>query len=424
MSVSFFGYGKTTRAIADRLGNGFDFYDDMCQKIYIDDKGNRVLPSSEFDPKKSDLEILTPSVRPQSRLMAASCNPVSEYDLFLAPEKIDALKRPELYAIYEKISDQTRPKTVWISGTNGKTTTTRMLTHILESNGAVSGGNIGTPLAYMDPNAPLWILETSSYTLHHTKYASADIYLLLPVTPDHIDWHSTELGYLQDKLDPLRRMREGDLALVPSGLELPRSDAWIVEYDSNEFLEEFFDLDASRLRYKGPFLQDALLAMAISRVLFDKSDYDLLNDFEMDRHRQEEILDGMGRLWINDSKATNLDAALKAIDTYSGCKLHLIAGGDDKGVEMSPLIERLYELDAELYAIGSNSDKLVELSKKKGVNAHLCRDLHAALEMVDKRLQKNEAALLSPAAASLDQFESYAHRGDEFVNFVKKLQNN
>jgi len=422
----FLGYGKTTRAIAAKLGGGFDFFDDRCEKAWTDDAGNRIFPSRDFGPERYGLEILTPGIRPDSPLLKKARNPVSEYDLFLAPEKIEALRHnanrnPSPFTLHPSPSDAPRPRTVWISGTNGKTTTTQMLTRLLEQRGAVSGGNIGTPLADLDPAAPLWILETSSYTLHHTRHAAPDIYLLLPITPDHIDWHGSAESYAAAKLDPLRRMREGELALIPKGLEIPETSAWVVEYDSNEFLESFFDLDSSRLRYRAGFLQDALLALAVSRTLFDEADYERLNAFALDRHRQEEIVDARGRLWVNDSKATNLDAALQALEAYGDRKIHLIAGGDDKSVDMEPLIRRLGELDAELYTIGSNSERLSLLARSHGLTVHTFTFLREALEAVSARMRPGEAALLSPAAASLDQFGSYAERGDLFIDFVRNI---
>ena len=84
MKISLFGYGKTTRAIAKLLGGGFDFYDERCEKSWEDEAGNRIHPAEEFDPNHSLLEILTPSIRPDSPLLAKAKNPVSEYDLFLS----------------------------------------------------------------------------------------------------------------------------------------------------------------------------------------------------------------------------------------------------------------------------------------------------------------------------------------------------
>jgi len=426
MRVSLFGYGKTTRAIASLFGGGFNFYDDNVTEGFIDKDENRIYPSSEFNPENSDIEILTPSINPNSRLLAKAKNPISEYDLFLSDYLADKFiknfnKEPFKELVNIDFLTKERPRTIWISGTNGKTTTTQMLTHLLSKHGAISGGNIGTPLANLDFNAPLWVLETSSFTLHHTKYAYPDIYILLPITPDHLNWHGGGKEYIEAKLSPLKRMREGDLALIPKGFKRPKSSAWVVEYDSNLFLEEFFNLKASKLRYKSAFLQDALLALATARVLFDEVDYKLLNSFELDAHRQQELKDKMGRLWVNDSKATNLDASLVALDTYKDKKIHLIAGGDDKGVDMSPLFRKLQELDAKVYAIGSNRDRLLKLAREYNIEANSFNSLKDAIFAIDRELEANEVALLSPGASSLDQFDSYAQRGEEFMNQVKNL---
>ncbi len=421
--LSFFGYGKTTRAIATRLGEGFDFYDDRCEKPWTDDAGNRIHPSEAFDPDQSLMEILTPSIRPDSPLLAQAKNPVSEYDLFLGRQWMDSFSDDDRRYLPSSIFHlPSAPRTVWISGTNGKTTTTQMLTWLLEPHGAVSGGNIGTPLAELDPEAPLWILETSSYTLHHTREASPDLYILLPITPDHIDWHGNAESYSADKLSPLLRMREGEPALIPADLEPPESFAWIISYDSDNSLANYFDIDASALRYRAGFRLDALLALAAGRILFDEVDIGRLNAFGLDRHRQEEITDAQGRLWVNDSKATNLDATLQALEAYRDRPIHLIAGGDDKGVDMTPLIERLARLDATLYTMGSNSERLSRLAREYGVPVRTFQELDEAMQAVAESLREGEVALLSPAASSLDQFPSYAVRGDHFVEFVRRLR--
>ena len=297
-----------------------------------------------------------------------------------------------------------------------------MLTHILKKRGAVSGGNIGTPLAELSTDAPIWVLESSSFALHHTHTASPDIYLLLPITPDHLDWHETPEQYEADKLRPLLTMKEGELALVPKGLSLPKTNAYVVEYDSNAFVAEYFNLDATRLRFKAAFLQDALLALAVSKVLFDEADYDLMNTFTLDEHRQEEVYDAQNRLWINDSKATNLDATIQAVKGYSDKHIHLILGGDDKGVDLTPLFEVMQPLMLTLYTIGANSDKLLALSDTYQINAIESKTIETAIQEIDKRHTADTVALLSPAAASFDQFKSYKERGEIFKKWVKALK--
>ena len=431
-SITLFGYGLTTKAIAKKLGGGCTFFDDNCTEPYTDDMGNRILPSHLFDPEASELEITTPSLKPDHPLIKSAKHLLSEYDFFLGKREkgkgkistttsqSDAYRHSSLFTLHSSLERQP-PFTVWISGTNGKTTTTQMLTHLLEKRGAVSGGNIGTPLAELDPEANIWVLETSSFTLHHTRYASPNIYLLLPITPDHLDWHGTPEAYEADKLRPLTTMREGELALVPKGLNLPETDAFVVEYDSNDFLCDYFGLDTAKLNYRGAFLQDALLSLAITKVLFDETDYDLLNRFKRDAHRQEEFTDAKGRLWVNDSKATNLDAAIQAVKGYADRHIHLIVGGDDKGVDLTPLFELIAPMNLTLYSIGANSQKLKTLAEKFNIDLKEAGTLDNAVSMIDKVLDEKSIALLSPAAASFDQFNSYKHRGETFVDLVKAL---
>ena len=413
MRPTLFGYGLTTKAIAKKLGGGCIFFDDNCKKPYTDDLNNKILPSEMFNPDKSTLEVTTPSLKPNHPLIKQAKHLLSEYDYFLGDvqEAVGCCSQTET-----KI-----PFTVWISGTNGKTTTTQMLTHLLEKRGAVSGGNIGTPLAELDTDAPIWVLESSSFTLHHTHTASPDIYLLLPITPDHLDWHETPEQYEADKLKPLITMKEGELALIPKGLNLPKTDAYVVEYNSNEFIAEYFKLDSSKLRFKAAFLQDALLALAVTKVLFDEADYDLMNTFTLDAHRQEELEDSKGRLWVNDSKATNMDATVQAVKGYSDKHIHLILGGDDKGVDLNPLFNVMEPLNLTLYTIGANNNRLLDLAKTYNIDATESKNIETAITNIAKVHTDKSVALLSPAAASFDQFKSYKHRGETFIQLVKNL---
>ena len=396
---TLFGYGLTTKAIAKKLGGGCIFYDDKAKEPYRDEDNNQIFPSSMFEPKSSQLEVTTPSVPPKHPLIQSSEHLISEYDYFA----------------------EEMPFSIWISGTNGKTTTTQMLEHLLKKRGGVAGGNIGTPLAELDTNAPIWILESSSFTLHHTNIASPNIYLLLPITPDHIDWHGTAKEYEEDKLKPLLTMREGEMALIPKGLTLPKTDAFVVEYDSSQFLADYFSIDISKIDFKSAFLQDALIALSVTKVLFDEVDYDTINSFRLDNHRQEERRDSLGRLWVNDSKATNLDATIQAVRAYDDRFIHLILGGDDKGADLTPLFELLSTKELHLYTIGVNSNKLARLANSYQIEFTACDTLENAVDTISKKRNRDDVALLSPASASFDQFNSYKHRGEEFFRFIENI---
>jgi len=398
LRVSLFGYGKTTKALTTLYPNAI-FYDDKCTKPFTDENGFKVKPSSDFDPKYSDLEITSPGIPPSNPLIKKAKNLISEYDVFA----------------------DTAPTSIWISGTNGKTTTTQMMQHLLHKNGSKAGGNIGTPLGELDPDASLWILETSSFTTHYTNQAAPNIYILLPITPDHLSWHGDMDEYVKAKLKPVTMMQEGEIAIIPEAYKDVKTSAHIISYKDERDLAAQFGVDIEKIRFKGAFLMDALLAMAAEKILFDRIDYEKINSFVIDPHRQEELRDSRGRLWINDTKATNLDAAIVALKRYQDHHIHLILGGDDKGVDLSELFEFLKGCNVHIYNIGSNKERLSDLARKYDVTYTLCENLADAVSKIDKNLKDDEVALLSPAAASLDEFTSYAHRGDVFKNAVKEL---
>jgi len=396
--ISIFGYGTTTQPLAKHIKNAV-FYDDKCSEPYAGVHGSFVRPSSEFDANFSDLEITSPGIPPNNPLIQKAKNLISEYDYF-----------KDVYNLK-----------IWISGTNGKTTTTQMMQHLLADKGAQSGGNIGVPLADLDQSAPIWILETSSFTMHYTNDAAPNIYALLPISPDHISWHGSEEAYIADKLKPLSMMKSTDKAIVPEVFKDVETRAELITYKDENDLAKIFEIDASRVNFKGAFLADALLAMAVDKILFGRVDYARINSFTLDPHRQEEVRDAQGRLWVNDTKATNIDASVAALKRYEDSFIHLILGGDDKGVDLKELFEFLKDKKVKLYNIGSNKDKLSKLSDEYKLDFIKCKNLVSAIQEISIKLTKNEVALLSPAASSLDEFSSYAQRGDIFKDTVKTL---
>ena len=396
--VSLFGYGGTTRSLAKLFTNPV-FYDDKCNKPFTDDDGFKVMPSSEFNENYSDLEIPSPGIPPFNTLIKKAKNIQSEYDLFA----------------------DTKPLKIWISGTNGKTTTTQMMQHLLADRGSVAGGNIGTPLADLNTQAKIWVLETSSFTMHYTNKALPNIYILLPIKPDHLSWHGSMEEYEKAKLKPLSGMSEGEVAIVPKKYKDIKTDAHLITYEDESDLAKHFGIDTEKIKFKGAFLDDALLAIAVEKILFDHIDYEKINSFNLDPHRQEEFKDSKDRLWVNDTKATNIDATIAALNRYKDQYIHLIVGGDDKGVDLSELFEALLNYKVKIYNIGSNKDRLSALAKKYNVDFVKCKNLIDAVSRIDIDLKRDQVALLSPAAASLDEYNSYAQRGDEFKNSVSKI---
>ena len=385
---SLFGYGHTTKAIA-KSGN-WQIFDDKFTTISKDEYGNTLLPSKEFNPKNSSLEIPSPGIPPKNPLIQKAKNLISEYDYF----------NPEF--------------SIWITGTNGKTTTTQMVEYLLPNSEA--GGNIGNPLANMDKDK-LWILETSSFTLHYTKIAKPNIFILLPITPDHISWHGSFEEYQQAKLSPLDRMSERDIAIIPDEFRDYKTSAYKITYKNSDDLIKYFGF--KDVIFDEPFRLDEVLAKAVYKILYFKEKS--LKNFKIDSHKIEEFFDKKNRLWVDDSKATNIDATIQALKKYKNKNIYLILGGDSKGQNLEPLFKELQNYKIELCLIGKDTPLFEELAKQYNIKYQNCEILENAVKNIDK-IFNNGVAILSPASASLDQFKSYKERGKIFKQLVEKLK--
>ena len=385
---SLFGYGITTKEIAK--SGGWHIFDDTFKEIRFDKYGNKLLPSEMFEPDKSTLEITSPGIPPSHPLIKKAKNLISELDYY-----------------YPKA-----PFQIWITGTNGKTTTTQM-THFLLENSEI-GGNIGIPLGKLDSNKP-WVVEVSSFQLHYTKYAKPNIFAVLPIKEDHTSWHGSFEEYKKAKLSPLERMTQRDVVILPKELDTP-TKAYKILYENEYDLIEKFSFSKE---FEMPFLLDEAIAKTIYYILNLKTKS--LKGFQIDPHKLEEIKDNKNRLWVDDSKATNVDATINALKRYKNKKIHLIIGGDDKGQDFSELFELLQNLNVKLYIIGKNTVSFEDLAKKHNIEYNISKTLNNAVKEIDKILKHKEVALLSPACASFDQFNGYKHRGEEFKKCIKSL---
>ena len=382
--IRVLGKGKTAVALKDKFPNA---------TLYDDGDFNK------YDLNSNELTVVSPGIPPYNNMVINSTNVISDYDLF----------------------SDIMPFSIWISGTNGKTTTTQMCQYLLEEYNSVCGGNIGIPLSHMDESKPIWILETSSFTLHYTNKAKPNIYILLPITEDHITWHGTFEEYKLSKLKPLELMNENDIAIIPEEFKNYKTDAFVVTYKNSDDLCTHFEFEKEKIKFKEPFLLDAILAMSTRKIIFDEVKYDLINSFKIDKHKVEEFRDSKNRLWIDDSKATNVDATINALVPYNKEEIHIILGGDDKGANLIPLFENIKDLNITVYAIGTNTNKIIDFCEEYKIKSYKCEFLEIAVIKMNDNMSKNSLGILSPAAASLDQFKSYAHRGEEFKRKVYSL---
>jgi len=386
---SLFGYGITTKALAK--SGGWHIYDDKFSSFKTDEYGNLLLPSNEFDPDKSNLEITSPGISPNNPLIKKARNLISEFDYFY----------------------KNAPFQIWITGTNGKTTTTQMTYSLLKEKNADIGGNIGIPLANLKKDAKFWVIEASSFQLYYTKKAKPDIFIILPIKEDHTSWHGNYEEYLKAKLSPLSRMGKEDIVIMPSSLPA-KTDAFKIVYENEEDLIKYFGFKKNR--FDPPFLLDELLAKAVYKILYFKEK--TLENFKIDPHKIEEIYDSRQRLWINDSKATNIDAALNALKRYEKSNILLILGGDCKGQCFKPLFEYLQHLNVKLFLIGKDAQTLKTYAMDYQIPHTISTTLQNAVETIKTLHDNNSVAILSPACASLDAYKSYKHRGEEFKKLI------
>ena len=379
---SLFGYGLTTKAIAKE--GGFNIFDDNFKEIKKDEFGNTLLPSHLFNPNSSTLEITSPGIPPDNPLIKKAKNLISEFDYYYKKE------------IFQ----------IWVTGTNGKTTTTQMI-HFLLKDIADIGGNIGIPLANLKKN--IWIIEASSFQLYYTKYAKPNIFIILPIKEDHLSWHKTFNNYVEAKLSPLKRMTPRDIVILPKEFNV-KTDAFKITYENEKDLINYFQF--KEISFKEPFLLDELLAKAVYKILFLKEKS--LKDFKIDEHKLEEIIDKLGRVWVNDSKATNVDATINALKRYKNKKIFLIIGGINKGQNFDKLFSYMQKLDIKIFIIGENTTIFEKLAKKYNIEYEISKTIQNAINLINKIHSKNSVAILSPACASFDQFKNYKERGKTF----------
>jgi len=379
---SLFGYGLTTKAIAKE--GGFNIFDDNFKEIKKDEFGNTLLPSHLFNPNSSTLEITSPGIPPDNPLIKKAKNLISEFDYYYKKE------------IFQ----------IWVTGTNGKTTTTQMI-HFLLKDIADIGGNIGIPLANLKKD--IWIIEASSFQLYYTKYAKPNIFIILPIKEDHLSWHKTFNNYVEAKLSPLKRMTPRDIVILPKEFNV-KTDAFKITYENEKDLINYFQF--KEISFKEPFLLDELLAKAVYKILFLKEKS--LKDFKIDEHKLEEIIDKLGRVWVNDSKATNVDATINALKRYKNKKIFLIIGGVDKGQNFDELFSYMQKLDIKIFIIGENTTIFEKLAKKYNIEYEISKTIQNAINLINKIHSKNSVAILSPACASFDQFKNYKERGKTF----------
>ena len=329
-----------------------------------------------------------------------------------------------------------------ITGTNGKTTTTELTAHLLRQAGiaAHACGNQGTPIARLIHEVPSddWLVtECSSFQLEDVDRFHPRGAALLNLAPDHLDRHGTMEAYRSAKLRIFERMEAGDMAIAPRGtsattrgVELRHvsrdGENGAIAWDDGQSLQlpavgKVIDWDDAALRGRHN-RENMMVAAALSHhagAAVDAIRQGLVT-FPGVRHRLEFVAEIDGVVFINDSKATNPDAAIAALEAY-GPKVRLIAGGRDKGTPFSTLAVAAADGAVAAHLIGEAAPALAEAFAAAGLASTLHPDLDHAVQAARAAASPGEVVLLAPACASFDQFLSYEARGDAFCDAVGGL---
>lgn len=363
-------------------------------------------------------------------------------------QKIPIISDAEL--LYQAVKRSgSKARFVAITGTNGKSTTTVLLTHILKEAGipAIAGGNLGDAalsLPYLGDNG-VYVIEMSSYMLERLPTFTADVACLLNITPDHLERHGDMQGYIQAKSHIFDRQSANSLAVI--GIEDPicskiaetiahraiptvkisaktnlNADLWVKGTILQDKKGEIADLSKAPLLPGEHNAQNAAAATAmalglgVKRAEIEKA----LASFTGLAHRQRPVATINHVTFINDSKATNADAASKALTCYP--KLVWIAGGMAKANGIDDLIPYFPRIRLALL-IGRDAGLLAESLTKYHVPFQIVETLDRAVPAAYEFAQDNQVpvVLLSPACASFDQFKSFEERGDRFIQLVEQL---
>ncbi len=342
-----------------------------------------------------------------------------------------------------------RGKLVGITGSNGKTTTTSLVAHILKTAGipTLMGGNIGVPLLSLverSTDSSVTVAELSSFQLEEIEKFRPEIGVLLNLTPDHLDRHASFEEYAAAKLRLFENQLDRDAAVLnaddpevtrrmPSGPHIYwfsrqkrvaegaflRDGQIIFRTDGSEFVVGRRD----DIPLRGEHNVENVLAACAAAYLAGADSAAIANGVKTFRgveHRLEFVGEIGGVDFYNDSKATNVDAALKAIEAFPG-PLLVILGGKDKGSPYTLLVEPLRQRARLTILIGAAAEKIAAdfADAVPFVQAGtLDRAVHTAMD----RAQPGDTVLLAPACSSFDQFENYEERGRTFKQLVAKLE--
>ena len=433
--VLVYGLGVTGISSVKALDKlGYEVYTyDKNKKNIKELEGYKYSPISDSNFGKYDFVLKSPGIKPSDNIVK-----ILEKDNEIISD-IEASQR--LFPHKEKIA---------ITGTNGKTSTTSMVSHILNEcgNPAFAVGNIGEGILWqMYDKEGVFVEELSSFQLHDTQTYKPHIGTILNIKEDHIDWHGTFDDYIDSKLKLAKNQDEKDFLVI-------NADDEILQKHKKDFKSQIYEFSSKNLVSKGLFLDGNMICFinggcTIAEILdvrelsvIGRHNYEnvmaailltylygldlidivkAIKTFKSISHRLEYVRSLSGIDFYNDSKGTNVDSSVKAIESFDRPIL-IIAGGYDKHIDYTDFVKAFKKNGKVMVLMGATKEKLRALCEKYQIKYILVEDMKEAIDTAYENGKKGDVVLLSPASASWDMYKSFEVRGDEFKALVNRLE--
>lgn len=340
---------------------------------------------------------------------------------------------------------------ITVTGSNGKTTTTSIIHDMLSQDRkkgqALAIGNIGVPaseVALSVKKEDDVIMELSSFQLMGTPTMKPEIAVITNIFSSHLDYHGTQEAYEDAKMNMIRNQTAENIVIYNKDqahlekLVVSNTDATLHPFSRKEFLPNGTSVKDDMIYFKEERVADVadifvqglhnvenmLAAISVAKLkgVSNESIQKVLRHFHGVKHRMQFVTEFNERIFYNDSKATNIEATENALAGFKKPVI-LLAGGLDRGNSFDQLVPTLKGHVKALYTFGETADKMIEAAKEAGIsNIHKLDELKDAVPLAYENSEAGDILLLSPAAASWDQFANFELRGDVFIEAVEKLK--
>ena len=404
--IGIYGLGLTGKSVINLLRKN-----KIKDYFSWDDKTKKTPHVKKFIDK-SDFIVISPGISLKNspfkiNLLKNKKKIISDLDLF--------------YLLNKKI----KMKTIMITGTNGKSTTCKMIEHLFKKVGikTITGGNIGKPiLSCKIFRKFVYIIEASSFQLEYSKFILPNFAIILNISSDHLDWHKTKKNYQNAKFKIFSNQSSKDYALL-------NSKKLILKFKKKKIKSKLIFIKKNFLKFENKIsnyylnsrtnFENMSFVYSIAKKfkINDQNFFSAMNSFKGLEHRQELIYKKKNLTIINDSKATSFEATKFALQKYDN--IFWILGGlpkkNDK-IELGKLRNKIHKI----FIIGEHANffkkflKNVEYSLIKNLSSAVKKSIREA-----KKLDKKATILLSPSAASYDQYKNFVDRGNKFKKYVK-----